>query len=109
MDTIFNDFCCRHMLYAIEQGDDSPFIYYEDTRSYIISAPNVLLKKNMVWVGYRLTCCPFCGTKLPLDLVTERSEILEKEYCITDPYDTKQKKLIPSEFKTDEWWKKRGL
>lgn len=55
-----------------------------------------------------LSYCPWCGFKLPESLFDARLEILENEYGIDDPYG-KQKKNIPAEFLTDEWWKKRGL
>jgi len=109
MDKIVNKFCCLSMLDAIEQPDDSPLVYSAETRSYTISAPRALMKKDMVWLGCCVEFCPFCGAKLPKDLADERFEILETEYGINDPYDSKQKKLIPKEFKTDEWWKKRAL
>lgn len=65
---------------------------------------------------YRSPCiyCPYCGTKMPKILygIDENGnrpyedaleEALGKEYCdITEDE-------IPEEFKTDEWWKKRGL
>jgi hypothetical protein len=97
------------MLDALDQPDDSPLVYSADTRSYTITAPKALMKKNELWLGYSVEFCPFCGIKLPKDFVHVRTEILEKEFGITDPYDKKQKKLVPKEFKTDEWWKKRGL
>lgn len=53
--------------------------------------------------------CPWCGTKLPEDLFDKRVEILEEEYGIDAPYDGKQKKNVPAEFLTDEWWVKRNL
>jgi len=109
MDKIINNFCCLSMLDALEQPDDSPLVYSADIRSYNISAPTALMKKNEVWLGYNVRFCPFCGINLPANLVDERFEILKKEFGITDPYDKKQKKLVPKEFKTDEWWKKRGL
>lgn len=73
------------MLDALEKADDSPLTYSADTRSYTISAPRALVKKNVVWLGYRVSFCPFCGTKLPNNLAEERLEILEKEYGINDP------------------------
>ncbi|MDR3550584.1 MAG: hypothetical protein P4L31_04165 [Candidatus Babeliales bacterium] len=109
MDKITKSICCLSMQDALEQADDSPLTYSPDHRSYTISAPRALVKKNIVWLGYRVDFCPFCGTKLPKDLTEKWWDILEKEYGIDDPYDDKQKKLIPEEFKTDEWWKKRGL
>ena len=54
-----------------------------------------------------LNYCPFCGKKLLANLYYEYEEYLEKavgkDFCdITEDE-------IPEEFKTDEWWKKRGL
>ncbi len=56
-----------------------------------------------------LDYCPWCGTKLPKSVREEWFDILEKEYGIDHPRYDEQEKLIPEEFKTDEWWKKRGL
>jgi hypothetical protein len=52
--------------------------------------------------------CPWCGTKLPVSLNDEYISILD-EYGIDDYFDEEQLKRLPPEFKTDEWWKKRGL
>ena len=55
-----------------------------------------------------LSYCPFCGSKLPNDLVHEIYDILENEYKIEGP-DIYKFTNVPEEFKTDEWWKKRGI
>jgi hypothetical protein len=53
--------------------------------------------------------CPFCGAKLHVDLFANDEyydaleEAVGKEFC-----DIKEEE-IPEEFKSDEWWKKRGL
>ena len=52
--------------------------------------------------------CPFCGAKMPKQLYMSEyenalEEVLGKDFC-----DIKEEE-IPDEFKTDEWWKKRGL
>jgi hypothetical protein len=75
--------------------------------------------------------CPFCGTKFPPHLAEEWSEVIfeelgpeylieseavfQKSVCkrqgreyVPDP-DFPKAKPLPAEFKTDEWWKKRGL
>jgi hypothetical protein len=49
-----------------------------------------------------LTYCPFCGKKLPEDLVDEHFDAIRDEIG-------KPLAPIPEEFKTDEWWRKRGL
>ena len=52
--------------------------------------------------------CPWCGAELPKVLSDEWFDILEEEYGIEDPTN-EEKDKVPEEFKTDEWWKKRGL
>ena len=91
------------------QDPDCPLKYEASIRYYTLSAPASLIKKNVVWPCYTVQHCPQCGKKLPAHLVEKRMKILEREYGIDDPYDARQKKLIPQEFKTDEWWKKRAL
>lgn len=101
--------CCANMQKQLD--DPLGLLFYDlEDRCYTVSVPKTLLKKNEVWKGYGLQFCLFCGTKLPEPLFEQRAEILEKEYGLDDPYwDEEQKKRIPPEFLTDEWWKKRGL
>ena len=109
---MLNKFCCEALQRYVE---DEQMIYDPITRSvefYI---------NDKVWSGHddfsaKAICCycPFCGTKLPKSLygVDENGnhiyadaleEEVGKEYCdITEDE-------IPEEFKSDEWWKKRGL
>jgi hypothetical protein len=74
--------------------------YHEITREY--SFP--LLDTTHQLIQF----CPWCGTKLPKDLNDEWEEIVAKEFGVTQLYYRYMDK-IPPEFKTDEWWKKRGL
>ncbi len=53
--------------------------------------------------------CPWCGTKLPPSLTDAWEEALKTEFGIKNPMDAYRKKKIPTEFLTDEWWKKRKL
>ena len=76
-------------------------MYDKTTRSYRIKSPII--------GSHRIPFCPWCGTKFPKELIDEWYGILEKEYGITNPDNNEQSKLIPAEFLTDEWWKKRGL
>lgn len=101
--------CCLAIQGAVKDSLDSSISYDPRIRDYCSSAPQSFLKRNEVWIGYGFKYCPFCRKRLPKDLVEKRMDILEKEYGIDDPYDSEQKKLIPQEFMTDEWWKKRGL
>ena len=54
--------------------------------------------------------CPFCGTKLPKELITEFYDVLQNEYNFDlNNLDYPDFKNAPEEMQSDEWWKKRGL
>ena|SRR5438445_9831601 len=96
--------CCQLMSDSI--NDQRIQIGYDPvTRDYFIP----LLYKERITALQCLYYCPWCGKKLPDSLNNTWFEILEKEYNLDDPDSKEQKSLIPEEFKTDEWWKKRGL
>lgn len=92
-------FCCTDLAAAL--CDERISIKYEPRlREYWLVAK----EKDMT-----ITFCPWCGHKLPKEL---RNEFFEEIELVLDKnevniWDTKAK--IPPEFKTDEWWKKRGL
>jgi hypothetical protein len=52
--------------------------------------------------------CVFCGKKLPPSLKIIWANTLQQEYGLSDPID-RDKKRIPQEFLTDDWWKLRGI
>lgn len=56
-----------------------------------------------------LLYCPWCGIKLPESLRDQYFDILEKEYGIENDTYAEEEGILPEEFKTDKWWKKRGL
>jgi hypothetical protein len=56
-----------------------------------------------------LNYCPWCGAKLPLGLRNAWYEIYEKLYYTGEGSFLDQQELMPAEFFTDEWWKKRDL
>ncbi len=78
------------------------FGYVPKYKEYYINTKNPT-------VIYIISHCPWCGKKLPSNLTDKWFEILEKEYNLDDPDGKEQAHLVPNEFKTDEWWKKRGL
>ena len=82
----------------------TPLIEYDNsTRSY-----NFLRLNHPDGTHQVLWYCPWCGSELPKELGEVWCDILEKEFNISDPFD-KEKDKVPQEFRTDEWWKKRGL
>lgn len=95
-------YCCEAMQRHIEYGE---FKYHPFYRCICCFFQRRRRKEGY---GQRmLNFCPFCGAKLLTNLCDEYEEELEKavgkEFCdITEDE-------IPDEFKTDEWWKKRGL
>jgi len=94
-------YCCH----AMEQEINDPrvFINYNPKyREYYINTTS----KHVIRI---IDNCPWCGKKLPKNLRNEWFDILEKEYNLDNPWDEKQALLVPEEFKTDEWWKKRKL
>ncbi|RHZ35264.1 DUF6980 family protein [endosymbiont GvMRE of Glomus versiforme] len=97
-------FCCNFLQLRLEK-DDSRLHYDRVLREFYIeriydsSSAHVI--KN----------CPWCGKKFPKELRSEWFNILEKEYNI-EPEVGKNGEWVdnvPKEFKSDEWWKKRGL
>ncbi len=95
--------CCQLMADSI--NDQRIQIGYDPiTGDYFIP----LLYKGKTTALQCLYLCPWCGKKLPTSLNNLWFEILEKEYNLNDPDSKEQQNLIPNEFKTDEWWKKRG-
>lgn len=100
--------CCEWMTLFLEDPRVA-IIYLPYFRKYIIP----LLKKSThlsyVREGFSIDYCPWCAKKLPKSLTDEWFDILEKEYNLDNLWSKEQAKLVPEEFKTDEWWKKRGL
>lgn len=81
-------------------------IYDEPWRDFAIKCIyNEVGDGNMV---IEIIYCPWCGTHLPISLADTWYNVLEQEYNIKDPTHHDRDK-VPPEFKTDEWWKKRGL
>jgi len=96
-------FCCWDMDVMIEDNDTLYNVKYNSKlREYYLES---LEGPYMRILEY----CPWCGIHLKLGLRDEWFDILEHEYGLDLPDIPDQEKKIPAEFKTDEWWKKRGL
>lgn len=99
------EYCCEYMEYALS-GRNGYLINYNPTiRSY-----SLLFYRGNKFTGMQkqLWYCPWCGTELPESLSFKIGDVLEEEYGITEK-DWDDESKIPEEFKSDEWWKKRGL
>jgi hypothetical protein len=95
-----HSYCCGSLEYQIESVL-CPVGYSKQWREYSIRD----FKSTSVSL---MMFCPNCGTKLPSSLRDQWFDILEKEYGLEGPIE-EDKKQIPKEFLTDDWWKKRGL
>ncbi len=56
-----------------------------------------------------LLFCPWCGNKLPKELNEEYYAIFYDELNLKEAKNLLDTPGLPEEFKSDEWWKKRGL
>ena len=91
-------FCCYTLKRSLDEGE--VYINYDQvSRSYGIAIRG--LDNAVISINY----CPWCGTKLPKDLSDELGKIIFEELEL-DGFDDPR---LPEEFKSDEWWKKRGL
>ena len=101
-----NNHCCDTMDRILQRGM-SALEYSAPIRSYRILE---FYKGKVQIIANGIRYCPWCGTKLPKSLYDKQEEILENEYKLTDTWEGGEHyDLVPEEFKTDEWWKKRGL
>ena len=102
-----SDHCCNYM-YKFLDDLRIPIMYSPVYKEYTIILINEGKEKSDLLEKQIISYCPWCSAHLRTDLRAKWYEILEKEYQI-DPDDKEQKKSIPEEFYTTEWWHKRGL
>ena len=106
--------CCEQM--KLQLKDERVTISYLpryrtysiDVIDWYIPKDEIDTIKDSISARQNIVYCPWCGKRLPEDLTEKWFEVLKKEYGILHPFN-KDKKRVPEEFKTDEWWKKRGL
>ena len=98
--------CCSDMDMNIEQESTKLIKYEKHIRKYLLTYYHSKHRKYN-----QIHYCSYCGTKLPKSLEEEWKDILEKEFGSPQDIEvgSSQWQQLPEEFKTDEWWKKRGL
>ena len=98
-------FCCEYM----ERQVDINYIEYcESSREYLFRFDEKCLEDAFTLGS--LWYCPWCGTKLPKELGDEWVDTLYHEYGLKSPCEgDEDADKVPEEFKSDKWWKKRGL
>lgn len=93
--------CCKSMDVLLKDPK-MPLEYFSISREYGIPLPGSSAIQLLIY-------CPWCGKKLPAGLRKTLYNILEEEYCIEADFGLIDDPKVPLEFKSDEWWKKRGL
>ena len=95
--------CCK-ALESMLSDPRSMIVYNRKFNEY-----GAVFKRSTAYMTMDFCC--FCGKQFPLSLRDTWFEVLEKDYGIEASISmTKQeKKQVPAEFFTDEWWKKRRL
>jgi ribosomal protein S27AE len=91
--------CCETMEVSLQEPGTFGIYYSKKYREYTVDVNGV---------GFKMKYCPACGTKFLPSLRKEWFKELEK-ILDTEISLTMDKRKIPREFKTDEWWKNRGL
>lgn len=99
--------CCNTMRsYLNDPYNEYELVQYNaDVRSYRFP---LYCDGKYDKVQQLLFYCPWCGKKLPNELAEEWDDILETQYGLSEN-DRLDDSKLPEDFKTDAWWKKRGL
>jgi len=96
------DFCCIGMF--VNSGAKTKLIRYSPhSKDYMF-----ILHDDPDGDYLELDYCPWCGTKLPDSLDEKWCKIVKEKFGYDNVFAEEWAKL-PEEFKTDAWWKKRGL
>jgi hypothetical protein len=96
------DGCCCSDKQELNKYVNSGLIYNTRFREYGIKT--VRLRGPYLVMNY----CLWCGRQLEPSLRDLWAKLLQKEHGIANPFATPITQL-PKSFRTDEWWKRRGL
>lgn len=91
-------FCCAQMATGVLK--QKIVDYDEVTREY-----GLLYDEQRIQT---LRFCPWCSSALGKPLYTEFFQILRNEFNVNEP-DIVTLSNVPKEFRSDAWWRKRGL
>jgi|SRR4030095_4453962 len=92
--------CCLTMDAELSRG--GTILYY----NFLYREYGVKIQKTARSI--RMSYCICCGKNLPASLRIQWADTLIIEYELSDPMN-RDKKRIPKEFFTDEWWRQRGF
>lgn len=96
-------FCCQHFQGCVLDKLDIAVAYNPQYRlNYWVTSKG---DTSIRWLTY----CPSCGKQWPRELTSEFFEELEKVVGHEIVYIEYDWSTLPEEFKSEEWWRKRGL
>ena len=96
--------CCQVMHHWAEVQKYYLISYDPEVREYLFILHGYQPSGDYVIMNY----CPWCGVQLPKELGEEWCDVLEKELGIND-MDRDIFAALPEEFRTEQWWRRRGL
>jgi hypothetical protein len=104
------EICCDAM--AVRLLDDreskSSNIAYRDTeRLYVIYTYPGFSNRRIT--SDKISFCPWCGKSLPNDLCREYNFQIENLNIKTAEHGLIDRRRLPKEYRSDLWWKIRGL
>ena len=100
--------CCGALLSSVGRGE---FIYDPVLNCFACYIKGQEYEENRELSEQVLTYCPFCGAELPY-LGQKYDEVIAAELgeeAVPKSWFPEDRKHLPKEFQTSEWWKKRGL
>ena len=100
--------CCGALLSSVGRGE---FVYDPVLKCFSCYIKGTEYKHTGKLGQQTLRYCPFCGERLP-NLCNRYLDVIEDELgekFIPQSWSPEDRKHLPQEFQTDEWWRKRGL
>ena len=106
-----DDFCCKEIYEVLlGEGDGKCELWFD--YNPVIRSYALVVRPEYGGTVCLIKYCPWCGKKFPKELLDEFIKELKEELKIKGDVglgELEQRADIPSEFKSDEWWKKRKL
>lgn len=106
MNKLKHEYCCDKMYYYIDPSlkEEHNLISYDsESRDY-----NFILHGRNLGAYQEINYCPWCGKKLPQSLGEEWCEVIKEEFGL-DYVFAQEWETLPEKYKTDRWWKEKGL
>lgn len=107
-DELREQCCCGALLSSVGRGE---FAYDSVLNCFICYIKGREYEETGELGKQTLRYCPFCGARIP-NLCNKYLDVIEEELgedAVPESWAPEDRKHLPLEFQTSEWWKKRGL